>query len=134
VKAFILDASLAIAWFFPSTPRETNALEKRVLFDDRVALVPTIWRAEIVNFISRLQVLGTISQAEAAEVLHQLVLLPVGVIDDPPPGELLSLSAQFRLTSYDALYLHAAMSSGEPLATLDSGLIRAAGAAGVQLA
>lgn len=85
MKAFILDASIAIAWFFPSAPREKAALEKRVLFDDRVAPVPTIWRAEIVNFVSRQQVLGTISQAEAAEVLHQLVPLPAGVIDDPSP-------------------------------------------------
>jgi predicted nucleic acid-binding protein len=101
VRAFILDASMAVAWFLPSAPHDTTALEKRALLDERVALVPTIWRAEIVNFVSREQVSGSISQAEAVEELHQMVLLSFGVVDDPSPGELLSLSTQFRLTSHE---------------------------------
>ena len=45
VRAFILDASMAVAWFFPSAPHDATALEKRALLDEFVALIPTIWRA-----------------------------------------------------------------------------------------
>jgi predicted nucleic acid-binding protein len=134
VKAFILDASMALAWFFPHPEDEAATLDKRSLFDERVALVPSIWRAEIVNFIARQHNEGAISAAQAAETLHQIEQLPMGIVDDPAPGELLALATRFRLTAYDALYLHAAMVSGEPLATLDAGLSRAAREAGVELA
>ena len=134
MKAFILDASLAIAWFFPDPQDDPTAMAKRSLFDERVALVPTIWRAEIVNFVARQHMKGQINAAQAAEILHQIVQLPMGVVDDPTPAELLALSTRFQLTAYDALYLQAAMVSGEPSATLDAGLARAADLAGVELA
>ena len=108
-------------------------MRKRSLCDERVALVPTIWRPEIVNFVARQQMKGRITAAQAAEMLHQIIQLPMGVVDDPTPAELLALSTRFQLTAYDALYLHAAMVSGEPLATLNAGFARAAGAAGVEL-
>ena len=133
MKAFILDASLAIAWFFPDPQDDPTAMAKRSLFDERVALVPTIWRAEIVNFVARQHMKGQINAAQEAEILHQIVQLPMGVVDDPTPAELLALSTRFQLTAYDALYLQAAMVSGEPLATLDAGLARAADLAGVEL-
>ena len=133
MKAFILDASLAIAWFFPDPQDEPTAMGKRSLFDEQVALVPTIWRAEIVNFVARQHMKGQINAAQAAEILHQIVQLPIGVVEDPTPAELLALSTRFQLTAYDALYLHSAMVSGEPLATLNAGFARAAGAAGVEL-
>ena len=133
MKAFILDASLAIAWFVSDPQDGPTAMRKRSLCDERVALVPTIWRPEIVNFVARQQMKGRITAAQAAEMLHQIIQLPMGVVDDPTPAELLALSTRFQLTAYDALYLRAAMVSGEPLATLDAGLARAAGAAGVEL-
>ena len=133
MKAFILDASLAIAWFVSDPQDGPTAMGKRSLFDERVALVPTIWRAEIVNFVARQHMKGQINAAQAAEILHQIVQLPMGVVDDPTPAELLALSTRFQLTAYDALYLQAAMVSGEPLATLDAGLARAADLAGVEL-
>ena len=133
MKAFILDASLAIAWFVSDPQDGPTAMGKRSLFDERVALVPTIWRAEIVTFIARQQTKGRMSAAQAAEMLHQIMQLPMGVVDDPTPAELLALSTRFQLTAYDALYLQAAMVSGEPLATLDAGLARAADLAGVEL-
>jgi len=75
VKAFILDASLAIVWFFPDEQNEPSAMGKRSLFDEHVALVPTIWRGEIVNFVARQHIKGRISAAQAAEMLHQLAQL-----------------------------------------------------------
>jgi hypothetical protein len=48
-------------------------------------------------------------------------------------GETLRLADRFRLTLYDATYLELAQRRGLPLATLDSELRTAAGAAGVDL-
>ncbi len=87
MRAFILDASLAPAWFFPHPEDEAITPDKRSLFDERVALVPTIWRAEVANFIARQQGKGGINAAQAAETLHQIAQLPMGFVDDPAPGE-----------------------------------------------
>ena len=77
MNAFVLDASLALQGF--TTTASSQVLAKRSLFDDRVAIVPHLWRFEVMN----------------------------------------------------VTYLHIPMVSGQPLATLDHGLIKAADDVGV---
>lgn len=52
------------------------------------------------------------------------------VVDEGSPDAVIELAAQ-SLSAYDATYLHAAMIMGEPLATLDAALIKAARRVGV---
>jgi len=130
VKAFVLDASLALEWF--SEDPSATALAKRSLFDDRVAVVPALWRYEVMNVITRWQRQGEFTPAEAARVLSDALQLPFAVVEEGSPDAIVEAAISHDLSAYDATYLRVAMVTGEPLATLDKSLIRAASAVGVE--
>lgn len=68
--------------------------------------------------------------------LKDLAALPVVLAHFPADAvfdRVQSLSRDHGLTAYDAAYLDLAHSSGIPLATLDTDLIRACAKAGVEL-
>lgn len=130
MRAFVLDASLALEWF--SKLPTKGALEKRALFDDRVALVPHLWRFEIMNALTTWQRRGDVNSAQCAAVLHDIMQLPFAVVDEGDPELVVMAALNSELNAYDASYLRAAMLLGEPLATLDRALRKAAIAAGVE--
>jgi len=130
VKAFVLDASLAMEWL-SKDPSEAS-LEKRSLFDDRVAVVPALWRYEVMSVITRWQRQGEITPAEATRVLGDALQLPFAVVEEGSPDAVVEAAVSHGLSAYDATYLRVAMVTGEPLATLDKSLIRAAAAVGVE--
>jgi predicted nucleic acid-binding protein len=130
VKAFVLDASLAMEWF--SKDPSPEALTKRSLFDDRVAVVPALWRYEVMNVITRWQRQREITPAEAALMLSDALQLPFAIVEEGSPDAVVEAAHVHGLSANDATYLRAAMVTGEPLATLDQSLIRAAAAVGVE--
>lgn len=130
MKAFVLDASLAMEWL--SKDPSASALDKRSLFDDRVAVVPALWRYEVMSVITQWQRQGEITSAEAALLLSDALHLPFAVVEEGSPDAVVEAANVHTLSAYDATYLRAAMVTGEPLATLDKSLIRAAAAVGVE--
>jgi predicted nucleic acid-binding protein len=130
VKAFVLDASLALEWFAANASKA--ALAKRALLDDHVAVVPHLWRYEVMNAVTTWQRRGSISSAESVWILSEVIRLPYAIVDEGDPTSIVSLAAAYRLSAYDASYLHVAMITGEPIATLDVALRKAARTAGVQ--
>lgn len=129
MKALVLDASLALEWFLPGG--DAAALAKRRLLDDRVAVVPHLWRFEVMNVIARRCRRQEFSQAEATAILNDIVRLPFGVVDQGNPDSIVMLAVQHEISAYDAAYVNAAMLTGEPLATLDKRLQACAQAIGV---
>ena len=130
MKAFVLDASLAMEWL--SRDPSATALAKTSLFDDRVAVVPALWRYEVMSVITRWQRQGEITAAEAALLLNDALQLPFAIIEEGSADAVVEAAGVHGLSAYDATYLRAAMVAGEPLATLDKSLIRAAAAVGVE--
>lgn len=130
MRAFVLDASLALEWF--SKDPSAAALAKRSIFDDRVAVVPALWRYEVMNVIARWQRQGELTPAEAARVLSDALQLPFAVVEEGSADAIVEAAISHDLSAYDATYLRLAMLTGEPLATLDTSLIRAASAVGVE--
>jgi len=129
VKGLILDASMAMEWFTESP--SPGALERRSLLDHHVALVPHLWRFEVMNVVNTWRRRGFLSEAEGSLILREVMTIPLAVVDEGDPETIVKLALDHDLTTYDATYLHVAMATGEPLATLDKALIRAAGAVGV---
>ncbi len=129
MKGLILDASMAMEWF-TEEPAPT-ALDKRALLDDHVALVPHHWRFEVLSVVSVWRRHNALTEAEGAWLLREAMALPFAVVDEGDPEVIVSLALTHRLTTYDATYLHVAMTTGEPLATLDRRLLEAAEAVGV---
>lgn len=129
MKGLILDASMAMEWF-AEEPAPT-ALDKRSLLDDHVALVPHLWRFEVMNVVNVWRRHNALTEAEGAWLLREVMALPFAVVDEGDPEAIVALALRHHLTTYDATYLHVAMTTGEPLATLDQKLRRAAESVGV---
>lgn len=136
MKAVVLDASMALEWFFPdpSSPLSASALEKRAILETRVAIVPHVWRFEIMNFFAGKLRRRGISEADVTWTMAEMMRIPFAIVDEGPSVAVVMLAQAHGLTAYDAAYLRAAMIAGEPLATLDGALIRAAEAVGVEVA
>jgi predicted nucleic acid-binding protein len=129
VKSFILDASIALEWF--SKDASPEALARRGLLEDHVALVPALWRFEVMNVITTWLRRGDISSATSAMILNDIMQVPFRTLDEGNPELIVSLAVTHSLSAYDATYLHLAMITGDPLATLDRALIAAAKKVGV---
>ena len=129
MNAFVLDASLALEWF--TTTASSQAQAKRALFEVRVAIVPHLWRFEVMNVIATWQRRRLITRAQGVYLLGEILSLPFAVVDEGSQEAIVSLAVDQGLSGYDASYLHIAMVSGQPLATLDHELIKAAKKLGV---
>jgi len=130
---FVLDGSLALAWYFKDEA-DPYADAVAAYLPAARALVPLIWRLEVANAVLMGERRQRSTQAQAAKWLTYLGSLPIAVDDetnDGAWGEVLSLGRAHRLSAYDAAYLELALRRGLPLATLDDKLKAAASAAGV---
>ncbi len=133
--AYVLDASVALAWLF----REQADTGTELLLDQlrsHGARVPTVWWLEIANVLLVSERRGRTTPADAARFVALLRRLPVTV--DPTTPEraafgVLDLARSHRLSSYDAAYLDLALREGLPLATRDNILRKAADALGIDV-
>jgi predicted nucleic acid-binding protein len=129
VTAFVLDASIALAWCFAdeATPA-TDALLDRL--SDEEAAAPALWRLEVANALAMAERRGRLSVAGLTRSVSLLQRLAVSIDSEGAERafrELLDLARRERLTVYDAAYLELALRLGLPLASKDAKL-RAAGA------
>lgn len=130
MKAFVLDASLTMEWF--SSGASVDAVAKRGLFEDRVAVVPHLWRFEVMNVLATWRHRGDITSAQGTRILNSALTLPYAVIDEGSAEAVVELAKAHGLSAYDATYLRVAIVTGEPLASLDQKLINAAGKEGIE--
>ena len=133
--AFVLDNSVAVAWFFPSQANSyTNAMAKRL--ETEKAWVPALWQLEIANVLRTACVRQKLVHTHARDIFSALNKLPIQVDQGGGPSgkQLFELAMRYQLSSYDAAYLELAMRLGLDLATQDQALKDAALAAQVSLA
>ena len=133
--AFVLDASVTLAWGFEdeATPY-TKAIFARLDSDE--AMVPAIWPLEVTNALLIAERRQRISRTEATRLLQALQALPIsveGLIPIAAVDPVLALAREQALSVYDASYLELAMRTGLPLATQDARMRAAAIRVGVQL-
>jgi predicted nucleic acid-binding protein len=128
MSAFVLDSSVALAWFMPG--EQTAAVEKILAHTEaRGAIVPGIWRLEIGNILLIAFRRKRITLAQRNEALKTLA--GFSITDDEETlayawTDTLMLAEMHSLTLYDATYLELALRRELPLATLDKDLQRAA--------
>lgn len=132
--AFVLDASVAVAWF---VRKQATAYTNRVrsMAKREPLHVPAVWTLEVTNALLVLQRRGNISDkaaGTAADLLGDLVVtVHPNRLTIP---ELSRFASSHDLSAYDANYLDLALSLRVPLACRDGPLQRALSAAGVRLA
>lgn len=135
MSRFVLDNTVTMAWCFRDEATDlSRALLVRVSNLTDYAVVPTLWLYEVVNVTQLAARKGRITEREAKEFLSSLTILPIA-IETPTRSQIFdsvrALTAQFRLTAYDAAYLELAIRENLPLATFDNALAQAARTAGV---
>jgi predicted nucleic acid-binding protein len=137
VKRFVLDASVALAWFLDRpTPRYANHIRELLLRGDR-AVVPALWQLEIANGFVVAERRGMYTPSDTVEALRNLEIVIAQAIENSQ--DLVSMrraqhtAREFRLTAYDAVYLETALRQTLSLATLDRQLAAAASKAGVEI-
>lgn len=126
--AFVLDASVTLAWAFADQSRHAAAFRAADLLmtGSEVALVPELWWYEVRNILLMSERQGRISGDGTIQFLHQISQLRIQIDPRRADGPLLELARRHKLTVYDAAYLALAIREGLPFATLDKTLAAAA--------
>jgi predicted nucleic acid-binding protein len=134
--AFVLDASVAMAWALPDEASAYSDLMLERLVAGK-AWVPNLWPYELANGLLMAQKRSRITAAQRVAFVEQVLKLPIEV-DHPSTRAVLEtlalLAEQYGLTAYDAAYLDLALRKGTPLITQDKALMLAAERAGVEIA
>jgi len=137
VKRFVLDASVALAWFVdrPTAPYADH-IRELLLRGDR-AIVPALWQLEVANGFIVAERRGVLTPADTVEALQNLdIVMAKAVENSQDPVSMrraLQAGRKFGLTAYDAVYLETALGQDLPLATLDRQLVAASSKAGVEI-
>jgi predicted nucleic acid-binding protein len=133
MPAFVLDSSVALAWFLPcQQTMRTDALFVRT--GEEGALATSLWPIEIANVLLTYERKGQMMAAERAHAISIYSRLPIEIDDQTVPkawSTAFDLALAHKLTIYDAGYLELALRTGLPLATLDQALVHAAATCGV---
>lgn len=131
---FVVDASVAVAWFVKSQSNEyANALLRRAAREQ--VCVPALWHAEFANALLVLAHRRKLDPDRLHDIFEQIEALEFVTDPEPPPArELASLSRRLSLSAYDATYLELALRLGIPIAAKDGPLSKAAPRAGVAIA
>lgn len=119
---YILDASIAISWFFRDEGTEhTRELLRRLSADADTAISPSHMLAEISNGLLVAQRRGRLEEGEPDDCLEHLSALPITLVHPTwsDMRRVYTLAAEEMLAAYDALYVDLALQWGLPLATLD---------------
>lgn len=135
MPAFVLDASVALAWCFSdeATPEFWHLLER---LHQESAIVPQLWLLEVGNVLIQAERRGRITEARITEFLALLTTLDIEADNETSlraGREIIALSRTHTLTTYDSAYLELAMRLGLPLATKDKALSAVAQKLGVQV-
>jgi predicted nucleic acid-binding protein len=136
LKRFVLDASVALAWFLDDPVSPLALRVKQALLGGAGAVVPALWHLEMANGLVVAERRRILTSADVIHGLMQLEQLAAQITthgDMVSARQALSTARTFHLTAYDAVYLDTARSAGLPLATLDRSLRAAAERAAVEL-
>lgn len=131
----VVDASIALTWCFEDELTDaTRVIEGRVGTEG--AVVPAIWRLEVVNALLTAERRGRLGKSRVEECLKLMAALPIAVDADSDKqswADTLLLARAERLTAYDAAYLELSIRLDADLASLDRDLRRAAKTMGVSV-
>ena len=137
MRAFVLDASVALAWLVDD-PVPSYALRIRDLMAaGKNAFVPSLWVLEMANGLVMAERHGKLTAVQVDQGLRHLEAVVAAAIEIDSPAvptirEAFVPAYAHQLTAYDAVYLELARREGLPLATLDKRLRTAAAKAGIR--
>ncbi len=105
--AFILDGSIALAWFFEDES-DAYAVAVQDSLTSAVAVVPALWPLEIANAVLVGERRKRTTETKVSHFIRLLSALPITVTDEEADwawSDVLPLARAHDLSAYDAAYL-----------------------------
>jgi predicted nucleic acid-binding protein len=137
VNRFVLDASVALAWFLDRPLPPLAARARQSLLSGGRAVVPALWHLEMANGFVVAERRGLLEAADVGACLEEIERLLMQAIESSSfmisLRQTFSTARIFHLSAYDAAYLDVAREEHLALATLDQSLREAAVRAGVEI-
>lgn len=132
MSAFVVDNSIVVAWCLADEEHPTAEHAMR-LAADHGAVVPSIWRYELLNALIVNERRGRLTAEDVRQALADLAEMRLERDGDHDEALLLSLARRHSLSAYDAAYLEVSVRRTLPIASLDRRLVDAAVDANVVL-
>lgn len=137
MSSFVLDASVARAWFLDHpVPAYAERVRRALLAGER-AVVPVLWHLEMANGFAVSERRGLLRSDDVDLSLVQVGYLLSQAIELSNEfvslSQACSLARRYKLSAYDAVYLEIAQRTRLRLATLDGSLAQAARVAKLEL-
>lgn len=119
MNRFVLDTSVAAAWYLPEFFSASARTWQSRMVDDRIELVvPSLHFWEFANVL-RTHVRDRRLDAELAFDIWSLHLDAALQVVDPPAEFVLKLALEYQTTAYDAVYIALAFHLDVPLLTAE---------------
>jgi predicted nucleic acid-binding protein len=136
-ERFVLDASVAVAWFLPcGGPRGHYAetILEQIGIGELIPMVPDLWHYELGSVLVAARRDKRISAAKLGVAQTALRALGVETLAlELNASEVIDLSQRYHLQGYDVIYFELARRLAIPIATLDGGIKTACKTFGVKL-
>lgn len=119
MSAFVLDTSVAVAWYLPEIIAE-KALQWReqLLAGRHRFLVPGLHYWEIANVLRTYTRRGEIEESFAKRIFSLHLQAPLKLAE-PQPADVLEMAFEYGATAYDAVYIALALGLDLPLLTAE---------------
>jgi predicted nucleic acid-binding protein len=135
-KAFVADASVAVAWVHPAQATAGTQAMLESIADGATLAAPALWPLDVANALLVLVRRRKLSDEDRRDALKWLRDLPIQI--DHEMGiyaftRLSDLASKHTISLYDAAYLDLAKRRKLPLACKDGPLCDAANEAGVKV-
>lgn len=119
MSRFVLDTSVAIAWYLPEAFAEAARSWQTRMLDERVDfVVPTLHYWEFANVLRTHVRAGTLDPKLAGDIWALHLDAPFQTIE-PPIEAVLGLALNHGATAYDAVYIALAIHLDVPILTAE---------------
>jgi predicted nucleic acid-binding protein len=135
LSLWIVDASVALAWFLKDEDDRSYALEVLSSLHANEMVVPSLWVFEFANGLLSAHRRNRLSKEGMFRAFEEIKSAPI-VIEEAQSADaaqITELALSQQLTVYDAAYLELALRRRLPIATKDAALVRAMAALGVDI-
>ncbi|MDQ7054324.1 MAG: type II toxin-antitoxin system VapC family toxin [candidate division KSB1 bacterium] len=124
---WVVDCSFVAALFLPDEASDSvDQFFSKLSAEDEL-IVPTLWQYELANVLILAEKKKRLDANQVKKIFDLIEQLNFQVdYNEVDSHKLYELGRQFNLTTYDAVYLEAAMRYNAGLATLDKPLAHAA--------
>lgn len=132
---FVLDASIACAWYLPNQATDYSMAVYRAVINGRHQIaVPQVWQTEVLHVLLRaLRGRRLIDREQCDRAVSELSMLPVAIHElELDSSELYALALEWDTSGFDTVYLALAQHLDIPIAGKDNAIARAAEKIGVR--